>query len=162
MTDKIALRPVEAIDGSFLFSVYASTRQTEVSSFGWTEEQQNAFLRMQYDMRLRSYLMQCPQAESSVILCGDAPAGSIIVDRTPHHISITDIAVLPEFRRRGIAGKVIAELQHEADNAGVPVVLSVDKSNLNARRLYERLGFEPVGETELTIEMRWISMRDAI
>lgn len=162
MTDKIALRPVEAIDGSFLFSVYASTRQTEVSAFGWTDEQQDAFLRMQFEMRRRSYLMQCPQAESSVILCGDAPAGSIIVDRTPDHISITDIAVLPEFRRRGIAGKVIAELQHEADNAGVPVVLSVDKSNLNARRLYERLGFEPVGETELTIEMRWISMRDAI
>ena len=162
MTDKIAWRPVEAIDGSFLFSVYASTRQSEVAGFGWPQEQQDAFLRMQFEMRRRSYAMQYPQAESRVILCDDAPAGSLIIDRTASHISLTDIAVLPEFQGRGIAGQIIAELQHEAESAGVPVVLCVDKGNLQARRLYEKLGFEPAGETELSIEMSWAGARDAI
>lgn len=157
----IALRPAVSEDEEFLFSVYASTRRSEVSTFGWTEDQQNAFLRMQHEMRRRSYAMQYPQAENSVILCEDTPAGSIIIDRTPYHISITDIAVLPEFRRRGIAGQIVADLKHEAERAGLPVVLCVDKGNLQARKLYERLGFEPGGETELTIEMRWKGMRDA-
>ena len=160
MPEMIVLRPAVEEDGEFLFSVYASTRRSEVAAFGWTEVQQNAFLRMQYDMRRRSYLMQYPQAENSVILCDDARTGSIIVDRTPDHISITDIAVLPEFQGRGIAGQIIEELQHEAANAGVPVVLSVDKGNLKARKLYERLGFEAAGETELSIEMSWAGTRD--
>ncbi len=161
MTEMIALRPAVEEDGEFLFSVYASTRRSEVSAFGWTDEQQDAFLRMQYEMRRRSYAMQYPQAESRVILCDDAPAGSLIIDRTASHISLTDIAVLPKFRRRGIAGQIIADLKHEAERAGLPVVLCVDKGNLQARKLYERLGFEPAGETELTIEMRWKGMRDA-
>ena len=161
MPEKIALRPAVEEDGEFLFSVYASTRRSEVSAFGWADGQQDTFLRMQFEMRRRSYLMQYPKAENCVILCGDAPAGSIIVDRATDHISITDIAVLPEFRGRGIAGQMIAKLQHEAAKAGVPVVLSVDKGNLNARRLYEKLGFEPAGETELSIKMCWKGMRDA-
>lgn len=160
MTDKIALRPVCEDDGEFLFSVYASTRSGEVAAFGWPEDQQNAFLRMQFEMRRRSYLMQYPQAENSVILCGGAPAGSIIINRTTEHISVTDIAVIPEFQGRGIAGQIIAELQHEAESAGVPVVLCVDKANLKARKLYDKLGFEPMGETELSVEMSWAGTRE--
>ena len=161
MPEKIALRPAEDDDGEFLYSVYASTRGSEVAGFGWPQEQQDAFLRMQFEMRRRSYAMQYPQAESRVILYDDAPAGSLVIDRTASHISLTDIAVLPEFQGRGIAGQIIAELQHEAESAGVPVVLCVDKGNLHARRLYENLGFETAGETELTVEMCWTGKRDA-
>lgn len=160
MPEMIALRPAVEEDGEFLFLVYASTRLGEVAAFGWTEEQQSAFLRMQYDMRRRSYLMQYPQAKNSVILYDDTRAGSIIINRTPEYISITDIAVIPEFQGRGIAGQILAELQHEAESAGVPVVLCVDKANLNARKLYDKLGFEPTGETELSVEMCWAGTPD--
>lgn len=55
---------------------------------------------------------------------------------------VTNVAVLPEYRRRGIAQKLIfAEFENEMDF----ITLEVRKSNTPAIRLYEKAGFENVG-----------------
>jgi ribosomal protein S18 acetylase RimI-like enzyme len=56
------------------------------------------------------------------------------------------IAVAPGFRRRGVAGALLERLLEHARADGLyGVSLSVEPDN-PARRLYERLGFEKVGE----------------
>jgi ribosomal protein S18 acetylase RimI-like enzyme len=56
------------------------------------------------------------------------------------------IAVAPGFRRRGVAGELLARLLDRARADGLSgVSLSVEPDN-PARRLYERHGFEKVGE----------------
>ena len=60
---------------------------------------------------------------------------------------ITNVAVSPDFRRRGAARLLIAELIARAKEKGLAfVTLEVRESNLAARRLYEKNGFEIVGK----------------
>ncbi|MBV9241181.1 MAG: GNAT family N-acetyltransferase, partial [Acidobacteria bacterium] len=70
-------------------------------------------------------------------------------------LSLTDIAVLPEFRRNGIATTVIQRLQEEAARTGRDVELSVERMNENAFQLYRDLGFEVTGESQVHLSMRW-------
>ena len=57
---------------------------------------------------------------------------------------ITTFAVLPEWRRRGIGGRLMLELMRLAGELGARVVtLEVRLSNQPARALYRRFGFRP-------------------
>lgn len=60
---------------------------------------------------------------------------------------IGNIAVAPGFRRRGAGAALLKALLEEAERRQAAVVqLEVRKSNLAARRLYEKNGFETVGK----------------
>lgn len=61
--------------------------------------------------------------------------------------SITNVAVFPEFRKTGVASALITELcKHAQDNGVSTLFLEVRKSNFAAISLYEKCGFERVGE----------------
>ena len=55
---------------------------------------------------------------------------------------VTNVAVLPDFRRMGIAKKLI---EHQMQNEMSFITLEVRESNLPAIKLYESCGFENVG-----------------
>jgi ribosomal protein S18 acetylase RimI-like enzyme len=143
------------VDDEFLYAVYAGTRGDEVGGFGWDPSTAEAFLRMQFVARKQAYKMQFPTARHSVILFNEIDAGQMIVERTDKQIVLTDIAVLPEFRKKGIATHLIRQLQDEAAASGVPVVLRVDKVNMPAKELYTKLGFAVTGDTQILYEMEW-------
>ena len=73
------------------------------------------------------------------------------------NIRLTDIAVLPEYRRHGIGTYLIEQLQNEAASAGKPLDLRVDKTNIAAKRFYEKLGFTVTTENQILYEMKWRS-----
>ncbi|HBI58186.1 MULTISPECIES: GNAT family N-acetyltransferase [Duncaniella] len=56
------------------------------------------------------------------------------------------LAVLPAYRGRGIASQLLEASVRRAASTGKPAGLLVDKDNLKARRLYEKVGFTQVGE----------------
>jgi [ribosomal protein S18]-alanine N-acetyltransferase len=59
---------------------------------------------------------------------------------------VTTFAVLPDWRRRGIGGRLMVALVRLATEMGARVAtLEVRLSNVAARRLYQRFGFQPVG-----------------
>jgi ribosomal protein S18 acetylase RimI-like enzyme len=155
MPAEIALRPVNVDDEDLLFAVYAAVRKDEVAAFGWGEEQANAFLRFQFASRRAAYALQFPAAEYSVILVGARPAGSLIVERRDDAISLTDIAILPEFQRHGAGSRVLDLLKNEAAAAGKPLVLSVDHTNPIARQFYLERGFRVTGTSQINCSMRW-------
>ena len=147
----IEQREVLPDDEHFLRELYHSTRIDEVKAFGWNEGEQTSFLDMQFRMQQGSYKMQFPNAEQRIILCDGEAAGRLIIDRSEADLSLTDIAILPAFRRRGIASRLIKQLQTEAPS----IKLSVDKQNDAARRVYEKHGFVITGENEFMYGMRW-------
>jgi ribosomal protein S18 acetylase RimI-like enzyme len=149
---RISLRAASAGDTEFLVRVYASTRQEEMASWGWDSKRQASFVRMQFDMRHRGYVAAYPTAETSVISVDDAAAGSIIIFRSPGEIRLLDIALLPEFRGRGIGAELIGVLISEATRSGSPLRLSVLRGN-RAAHLYQRLGFVARGGDEMYSEM---------
>jgi ribosomal protein S18 acetylase RimI-like enzyme len=65
---------------------------------------------------------------------------------------ISNVAVFPDHRGRGIGAMLIARAGAEARSAGSrAVVLDVEIDNPDAQRLYERLGFRVVSETPAVV-----------
>lgn len=61
-------------------------------------------------------------------------------------INIHDVAVKPDFRRRGVARALLGEVEKRArEKDCCKITLEVDQENQNAQRLYADLGF--VGRT---------------
>lgn len=123
--------------------------------FGWDEAQAAAFLDMQFSLQRRAYAMQFPAAENLVIVNDGEPAGRMVVDRRANGVTLVDIAVLPQFRQKGIATELIRRLQAEAAASDRSIDLHVAKINPKAFALYQRLGFCVIGETPLHFEMSW-------
>ena len=57
-----------------------------------------------------------------------------------------DLALVSEFRNRGIGTALLRGLVATADQASLPVRFHVERSN-RARHLYERFGFQIVSES---------------
>ena len=148
----IALRPFLPENQDFLFRLYASTRQEEVSAFGWDAAQQEAFLRMQFNAQQRWYEMAYGKADHHLIMVDEQPAGRILVLREADAFRLVDIALLAEYRNRGVGTHLLRNLIAESDKAALPLRLQVLKSN-PAQHLYQRLGFTQTGEDGLYYQM---------
>jgi ribosomal protein S18 acetylase RimI-like enzyme len=140
-------------DDDFLFRLYASTRQEEISAWGWNQTQQEAFLRMQFTAQRRWYDMAYAGAEHRLILENDQPIGRMLVQRAKDAVELVDISLLPEHRNRGIGTALLGELIEESRKARVTVRLQVLRTNEGAIRLYRRLGFAIVSEDEVRYHM---------
>jgi ribosomal protein S18 acetylase RimI-like enzyme len=154
MNERVALRPAGPEDESFLFRVYASGREEELSATGWEETQKLAFLEMQFQAQSTSYRANL-RAWYEVIVVEGMDAGRLLVDRSESSISVADIGLLPEYRGQGIGGALMRDVLDEAARARLPVRLYVEPFN-PALRLYRRLGFRPIGEHGIYIHMEWI------
>ncbi|WP_202962844.1 GNAT family N-acetyltransferase [Tumebacillus flagellatus] len=137
-----------------MFDLYASTRQEEMSAWGWDDFMQQNFLTMQWNAQRMSYEAQFPDAHHHVLMVNEQPVGRLLVNQTPEELHIVDIALLPEARNRGVGSAVLQELQAQARSLGVPLKLRVLHTN-PARRLYERLGFRVVHEDAMSRHMEW-------
>jgi ribosomal protein S18 acetylase RimI-like enzyme len=150
----IRLDPVSPADEPFLYQTFASTRSDEMALTGWNAQQQELFLRMQYEAQRSSYLMQMPDAQYWIIRRDEIAAGRLILHRTSEKIYVVDIALIPEFRGLGIGSDLMEAIIHEASLAGRSVGLHVERFN-PALRWYERLGFTVIGSGPIYLEMVW-------
>ena len=99
----------------------------------WSEKAVEEFLSQPYNHVL-------------VALADGVFAGFITYTRIADEIQIANVAVLPEFRRKGLADGLLCRLAQSAKHNGVSkTTLEVRVSNLPARNLYEKNGFEAVG-----------------
>ena len=77
---------------------------------------------------------------------GDTLLGYIGSQSVPPEADLMNLAVAPEARRQGIAEALVHALEAALREKGTEsLTLEVRVSNLPARTLYEKLGFEPVG-----------------
>lgn len=59
---------------------------------------------------------------------------------------ITNIAILPSYRRKGIASKLVKELINYCNENGISyMLLEVRTNNVPAQKLYEKFGFKSDG-----------------
>ena len=137
-------------DVCFLQELFASTRLPEMAFFGANEDQKRAFISMQFSILPRSY----PKAEHTIILAGNAPIGRTIIDRKSEELHLVDIALLPDFRNRGIGALLLRQLLDEGRERHLPVRLQVFKYG-DAVRFYERLGFQLIEDDGTYLKMEW-------
>ena len=90
------------------------------------------------------------ETDGGVILAageGDALLGYVWARFVLDEGEIGNIAVAPERRRCGVGAALLGALFAESERRGAAVLrLEVRGSNLAARRLYEKNGFETVGK----------------
>jgi len=98
------------------------------------------------DYAFRQELQTNRLAHYLVVRSGDQAIGYgglwLMVDEA----HITTFAILPQWRRHGLGGRLMVELTRLASDLGARVMtLEVRLSNRPARALYGRFGFRPVG-----------------
>lgn len=150
----ITLRDAGPGDAAFLLEVYASTRAEEMALAPWSDEQRQAFLRMQFDAQHSYYNERFPDADYQVILANGEPLGRLYVARDKETIQILDIAVLPEHRRAGVGTSLIQALVSEAGTSGKTVQIYVETLNASLS-LFERFGFSKIAEEGFNFLLEW-------
>jgi ribosomal protein S18 acetylase RimI-like enzyme len=154
VTGSVLLRPATDADRELLVEVYGSTRVEELSQVVWPPGQREAFVSMQFHAQDLDYHRNSPDGSFDVIEVDGRPAGRLYVDRRPGELRIIDIALLPQFRGRGVGGQILHGLLCEAAASGRRVTLHVEQHN-RAAHLYHRLGFVAVGEQGPYRRMEW-------
>jgi GNAT superfamily N-acetyltransferase len=150
---KVTLRPERPEDEEFLFALYASTRQEELDAWGWPREMRRTFLEVQFRAQQR-YRTAFPKAQFRIVEMEGRCIGRLIVDSAADELRLVDIALLREQRNAGLGTQLIRGIQAEGRAAGKPVRLTVQKGH-RAERLYGRLGFVKISETELHEDLEW-------
>ena len=136
----IALRDLREDDDEFLYRVYAGTRVEELAPLGWSDAQVDAFLRMQHRAQRSDYWRNYATARFRVVTCDGVDAGRLYVERNDDELCIVDIALLAQYRGRGIGSALLSDLLAEADEDALVVRIHVEHGN-PAQHLYLRHGF---------------------
>lgn len=148
----LALRPTADADRAFLLEVYTSTRADELAMVPWTDEQKAMFAAQQFHAQDTDYRSRFPDASYSVVEVDGVPAGRLYTNVLEDRVHVLDVALLPEWRGRGIGTRLLADVIAQADGLGLRVELHVERWNA-ARTLYERLGFTVVGGDDVYLLM---------
>jgi ribosomal protein S18 acetylase RimI-like enzyme len=143
------LRPAGADDAALLRRLFDAERAPDFAHLD--APLRSTLLDMQYRAMTADRAARYPQAADRVIELDGAPVGRLLVDRSTDTTTLVDVALLPAARGRGLGGALLTALCAE----GRPVTLRVLADN-PARRLYTRLGFEPVGEAPPYLQMRFV------
>ena len=139
----IRLRPAQADDYDFALGLYVETiKPYTIAYMAWDESVEAArFARLWMPGNTR------------IITRNGVAIGWLAAIERASDIFLQQLYIAPAYQRRGIGTQVMELLLVQWNTTGKPIVLGVLKNN-PARRLYERLGFTVVGETETKFMMR--------
>jgi ribosomal protein S18 acetylase RimI-like enzyme len=70
-------------------------------------------------------------------------------------IELSGIQLIPSAQGQGIGTSIIRDLQDAAAREGIPLRIGVEKDNVDAQRLYERLGCLLTDETDEEYVLLW-------
>jgi|ERR1051326_2380056 RimJ/RimL family protein N-acetyltransferase len=150
----LRLRDVSPDDEGFLLEVYASTRAQELALVPWSDEQRQAFVKMQFAAQRDHYQERYRGADYKVIVQDGEPVGRFYIFRDEANISILDITILPRFRERGIGTTLIKEIIDEAAQSANTVQIYVENFNPSLR-LFQRLGFSIIAQDGINLLLEW-------
>ncbi|UXI69280.1 GNAT family N-acetyltransferase [Tahibacter amnicola] len=150
----IDLREETDDDIAFLAGLYASTRTEELAPVPWPDAAKQAFLRSQFEQQRAHYRRHYNGAEFLLVRAGSERIGRLYCRRSGNEYRLMDIALLPDWRGRGVGGQMIRTLLDCAASDRCEVTLHVEPGN-PARRMYERLGFRLIEDRGVYWFLGW-------
>lgn len=133
-----SLRKAEPEDFETLYAINRDAYRPYVARiWGWDEDFQYEFFKTHIIFE-----------KMDMVLVGGIPVGFVSVDRRKDRIFLESMAILSDYRSKGIGTAILKALMQEAGKRRVPLHLQVFKVNVRATALYGRLGFERYGESE--------------
>jgi ribosomal protein S18 acetylase RimI-like enzyme len=151
----VLLRPEREEDQPFRYELFCNSRLPEWYQVELDPAVREQLMQHQFNAQTVSYRAQFPNARFDIIWLDGRPIGRIIVDGPHRFLHIVDQAIVPELRSRGIGSAIMRYFMDRAAAAAVPVELQVASTNDPSMQLYLRLGFVPVEENAMYINMRW-------
>lgn len=145
----------DAVDDAFAAALYRSTR-SDLLQIPGDPSVIEQLISMQQRAQTMAYQHSYPQAAYLIVQRDAQAIGRVILQHHNAVLHIVDIAILPQAQQHGAASAVFGQLQALASRQGLRIELAVNKSNLAARRLYQRLGFQLHGEDEVQEHLRWV------
>ncbi|WP_085486614.1 GNAT family N-acetyltransferase [Paraburkholderia susongensis] len=138
----LILRPAQPDDEAFLLGLRKATMTEHLARAGEPTD----------DAAHRARLLH--RYEVAQVICIDgAPAGLLKAYRGDAEWFVEQLQIAPALQGRGIGEQALRTILRAAAADALPVALHVLKGN-PAKRLYDRLGFETVGEDEAQFHMR--------
>ncbi|HMQ51901.1 MAG TPA: GNAT family N-acetyltransferase [Anaerolineae bacterium] len=147
----LSLRPAAENDADFLFDVIKASMATYIDQiYGWNDARQYVYFQRSFD-----------PAEHQIIVYRGQDIGRWAIRVGETAVFLANIQLLPAYQGQGLGSILIRALMQAAQEIELDVSLQVLKSNPAALRLYERLGFQMMGETETHYLLRsWFAPRD--
>ena len=146
---EIKLRRATVTDTKFLWEVFRVSMKDYITQTRgeWKEQREESQFRHQLDL-----------SAAQVIESENLEVGFIMAPTKDNARWIHTICIVLEHQNRGIGTEVIRSVIAEAERQNMPLYLSVLKVN-PARRLYERLGFVVIEDTEHHFTMKFRGAR---
>lgn len=130
-------------DREALYALHGLTLRKHIAAiWGWDETWQ----RNHFDEHF------APE-QIAVIVVGERTVGYTRVEERNEVTYLFMLTVHPDQQNKGIGRRVMERLTEKADKQAKDTALQVFKINTDARRFYERLGFQVVGETATHFEI---------
>ncbi len=150
LTNKeLSLRPIKEGDNSVLCKIYGSTREKELSRINyWSDYQKQSFIEQQFLAQHEYYQKNYVGASFFIIQKKEEVIGRLYIQENykGQSIRIIDISLLPKWRNLRIGSGILKDIMESADELKLPVSIHVESFN-PAKKLYEKLGFSKVSET---------------
>lgn len=138
--------------------IYASTREEELATTDWGEEQKQVFIEQQFSAQDAYYREYYVTARFDLVKVDGEPVGRLYVDRDqgrfPGEIRLMEITILPAHRGRGIGSQLLGDLMAEAREHGRTLTIHVERFN-RALALYRRLGFRQLEDKGVYLLLGW-------
>ncbi|OGO91248.1 MAG: hypothetical protein A2Y17_04680 [Clostridiales bacterium GWF2_38_85] len=140
---KHSLRLASEDDKEFVYQTIKSGDFQYIDEiWGWDEAKQRSLFDTEFNTE-----------NVYVIMFDEKSVGFCQIIRT-NRIYICELHLSSKFRGLGIGSSVLAEIITEGKSAGLPVYIGCFKNIIRARRLYEKIGFSLIGETETHYELK--------
>jgi GNAT superfamily N-acetyltransferase len=148
-------RPAAVADEAFLRELFATTRP---DAAGWDVSEREKFLDLQFQAQRQQWRSDFPDSAHEVILLDGRPVGRAWVAWEPGECVFVDMTLLPAHRRGGVGSQVMESVIAEADRRGVPVRLTIERTNVPSLTFVDTFGFDVVAEDPVyVVLMRSIS-----
>ena len=156
MSEILTLRPTRADDQEFLYRLFYSVHTEKLRLVPLGEEEKTKLVELMYQGFTRHYSSLAPVSDDRLILLNNESIGRMILLQTREEIRLADLAILPEYRKRGIGSALIGQVQTESMMSKRPVRLQVAQFD-RALGLYRRLGFYKTDVEGPYIHLEWLA-----
>lgn len=156
MSQILTLRPTRADDQEFLYRLFYSVHAEKLQLVSLSAEEKTRLVELMYQGYSHHYNSLAPISDDRLVLLDTEAIGRMILLQTREEIRLADLAILPQYRQRGIGSALIGQVQTESTMSKRPVRLQVARFD-RALRLYQRLGFYKTDVQEPYIRLEWLA-----
>jgi ribosomal protein S18 acetylase RimI-like enzyme len=154
MSEVLTLRPARADDEEFLFRLFSTVYGEKLQPVLLDAEEKNRLLGLMYQGFTQHYNSLAGASDDRLVLLDNQSIGRMILIQMREEIRLAELAILPQYRSRGIGSALVSQVQTESRMSKRPVRLQVARFD-RVLRLYERLGFHRISAAGPYLHLEW-------